>query len=129
MAVIQTQESNGLLSALGAIGTIGGAAFGVPWLSALGMGANMMNGGGIGAGMGGYGGMGSYGDTMKEILDQISGIWKNPASGSIAKTSNKVSQAANQVVSPPTDAQTYNNWQIAQMLQNQNRGLNSWQLF
>ena len=114
MAVIQTQESNGLLNALGAIGTIGGAAFGLPWLSALGAGANMMNGGMGGSGMGG---LGSYGNTIKDILDTISGQWINPASGSIAKTADKVKNAANSVVN---NAQTYDNWQKALILQNKN---------
>ena len=116
MAVIQARESNGLLNALGAIGTIGGALTGSPWLSALGMGANMMNGGGSSSG----GSLGNYGNTMKDILDQIKGMWVNPASGSIAQTPGK------------SAAQLNDEWQKAQILQNQNpylRSGNAWQLF
>ena len=127
MAVIQTKESNGLLSALGAIGTIGGAAFGVPWLSALGMGANMMNGGTTG-------GMSSGLENLlmpaaKDLLNKISG-WTNPASGSMVDTSKAIKDIANKVMS---NSQVNNNWQQAFMLQNQNpynRGVNNpWELY
>ena len=115
MAVIQTKESNGLLSALGAIGTIGGAAFGAPWLSALGMGANMMNGGGMSSGQGGLGDLLSS-DTMKDLLDKISGAWKNPASGSIATPTQK------------SDAQINDEWQKALIAQYRG-GNNPWGQF
>ena len=127
MAVIQTKESNGLLSALGAIGTIGGAAFGVPWLSALGMGANMMNGGTTG-------GMSSGLENLlmpaaKDLLNKISG-WTNPASGSMVDTSKAIKDIANKIMS---NSQVNNNWQQAFMLQNQNpynRGVNNpWELY
>ena len=128
MAVIQTKESNGLLSALGAIGTIGGAAFGVPWLSALGMGANMMNGGGTTGGM--SGGLGNLlMPAAKDLLNKISG-WTNPASGSMVDTSKAIKDIANKVMS---NSQVNNNWQQAFMLQNQNpynRGVNNpWELY
>lgn len=119
MAVIYPQGSSGggLLSGLGTLATLGGSLFGAPWLGALGTGMtaadSILNGGGAG-------GLGNTGMTMKDILDQIAGAWKNPASGNIAQTPGK------------SNAQRNDEWQKALILQNQNpheRSGNAWQLF
>ena len=122
MAVIQAQSSGGGLGGiLGGLATLGGALTGQPWLSALGTGIGMMTGNNAGGGgvQGALGGL-LQGQTLKDILDTLSGTLKNPASGSIA-TGSKL-----------TNAEINDNWQKAQILQNQSpylRGVNAWGLY
>ena len=77
MAVIQGKSGGGLSGMLGGLAMIGGALTGQPWLSVVGTGLGMMNGGGSG---------GEGQSSMGKILDGIvCGDWFNPGEGSLAK--------------------------------------------
>ena len=100
MSVIQVQQqqkkSNGILSGLGMLATIGGTLTGQPWLSALGMAANganaMMNGD-------------SSTDTvtktsgaLNEVLTGLKSVWSkptdnNPAKSEAKNTADKITEA------------------------------------
>ena len=100
MSVIQVQQqqkkSNGILSGLGMLATLGGTLTGQPWLSALGMAANganaMMNGD-------------SSTDTvtktsgaLNEVLTGLKSVWSkptdnNPAKSEAKNTTDKINEA------------------------------------
>ena len=83
MAVIQTQGS-GPFGGTGGFAMALGMMTGQPWLGAVGMGMNAVDGMYTGGGGGSSGGMGSI-DQMLDYMKQAG--WINPASGSIANTS------------------------------------------
>ena len=94
----QQKRGNSILGTLGTLATLGGTAFGVPWLSALGTffgGANtLMNGGGSGS-------SGSVaqetGSALGTVLSGLKDIWTKPTDNNIAKTQEK--QAADKIQS------------------------------
>ena len=74
MSTIVT-NGGGLLGTLGGLATIGGALTGTPWLTALGTGMGMMNGG--------KNGQQGQGGGLANILDAITGIADTLGGGSI----------------------------------------------
>lgn len=81
MAVIQTKGS-GPFGGFGGFATALGMMTGQPWLGAVGMGMNAVDGMYTGGGGGSGGGMGNI-DQMLDYMKQAG--WINPASGNIAK--------------------------------------------
>ncbi len=78
------RKKDNTLGMLGTIASMAGAAFGMPWLGALGTGMQGAN-----AMMNGDSRMETANATsgaMNEILDKLKNAWKNPAEGNIAKT-------------------------------------------
>ena len=97
MSVTISQPSGGTtnntLGMLGLLASIGGTAFGMPWLGALGMGMQ-----GINAMMNGDSSMSTAQKATGGINDLITGlkdVWKNPSEGNIAKTEQQ--QAADKI--------------------------------
>ena len=100
MAVKTVEKKNNTLGILGTLANIGGTAFGVPWLGALGTGMQGMN-----AMMNGDSSMGTATATsgaMNEILNGLKDIWKNPA-----KTDE---QAIKDKVQDMTDTEIVQKW-------------------
>ena len=100
MAVTTVQKKNNTLGMLGTLASIGGAAFGVPWLGALGTGMQGMN-----AMMNGNSSMQTGQATagaLNEILNGLKNGWENPA-----KTT---AQAVKDKVQEMTDTELANRW-------------------
>ena len=100
MAVTTVKKQNNTLGMLGTLASIGGTAFGVPWLGALGTGMQGMN-----AMMNGDSSATTSGATagaLNEILNGLKDVWKNPA-----KTE---AQAIKDKVQDMTDAELANRW-------------------
>ena len=99
MSVIYGKNGGGLLGTLGSLATIGGALIpGMQWLTPLGMGLGMMNGGGAGGGASGVTGINSLADILNGI---VCGGWANPAGGNIAKKNPNPM---------PSNEEIYKNW-------------------
>ena len=104
MAVKTVEKKNNTLGILGTLANIGGTAFGVPWLGALGTGMQGMN-----AMMNGDSSMKTGQDTagaLSEVLSNLKDIWKNPA-----KTDE---QAIKDKVQDMTDTELANKWNVPQ---------------
>ena len=100
MAVKTVEKKNNTLGMLGTLASIGGAAFGVPWLGALGTGMQGMN-----SMMNGDSSMKTGQDTagaLSEVLSNLKDIWKNPA-----KTDE---QAIKDKVQDMTDTEIAQKW-------------------
>ncbi len=100
MAVTTVQKKNNTLGMLGTLASIGGAAFGVPWLGALGTGMQGMN-----AMMNGNSSLQTGQATagaLNEILNGLKNGWENPA-----KTT---AQAVKDKVQEMTDTELANRW-------------------
>ena len=100
MALTTVKKQNNTLGILGTLASIGGAAFGVPWLGALGTGMQGMN-----SMMNGDSSMKTGQDTagaLSEVLSSLKDIWKNPA-----KTD---AQAIKDKVQDMTDTELVNRW-------------------
>ena len=100
MAVKTVEKKNNTLGILGTLANIGGTAFGVPWLGALGTGMQGMN-----AMMNGDSSMKTVQDTagaLSEVLSNLKDIWKNPA-----KTDE---QAIKDKVQDMTDTEIVQKW-------------------
>ena len=90
MAVTTVQKKNNTLGMLGTLASIGGAAFGVPWLGALGTGMQGMN-----AMMNGNSSMQTGQATagaLNEILNGLKNGWENPAKTTAQAVKDKVQE-------------------------------------
>lgn len=91
MAVKVANKRGGILSNLGTLAQLGGMAIpGAGWLTPLGMGMKAAD-----SLMNGADGQEAV-DALGTLKDTISG-WKNPASGSIAKSASKASDIAKSI--------------------------------
>ena len=100
------RKSGGILGTLGALASLGGMAFGVPWLGALGMGMqgvdNILNGGSsMGTAQAATG-------AMNTVVNGLKDIWNNPSEGNIAKTEQQ--QAEEKIAKAVDNASTANGW-------------------
>ncbi len=102
----QGQRKNGILGTLGMLASLGGAAFGVPWLGALGMGMQGAN-----AMLNGDSSMSTAQaatGAMNDVVNGLKDIWKNPSEGNIAKTEQQ--QAEEKLAKAVGNAGGGNGW-------------------
>lgn len=111
----QQQRSGGILGTLGTLATLGGTAFGVPWLGLLGTGMTaadtLINGGSSGGG--GYEATSKATSDFGKVLKQLKDMWFKPSDNNVAKSAAKqASEFAQKVVngSPSTDADLAAKW-------------------
>ncbi|MBQ7220817.1 MAG: hypothetical protein IJS28_07550 [Synergistaceae bacterium] len=112
----QQQKSGGILGTLGTLASIGGMAFGQPWLSALGMGMSgvdsLMNGGSSSGGS--TQAAKQTGGALSELLKGIKTGWENPAAGNIGSgqpgDDTKVLQKIREINSEPSDDEFAQRW-------------------
>ena len=94
----QQKRGNSILGTLGTLATLGGMAFGVPWLSALGTvssGADALINGGGGSSSGSV--AQETGGALGTVLNGLKDIWTKPTDNNIAKTQEQ--QAADKIQS------------------------------
>ena len=94
----QQRKSNSILGTLGTLATLGGMAFGVPWLSALGTvssGADALINGGGGSSSGSV--AQETGGALGTVLNGLKDVWEKPTDNNIAKTQEQ--QAADKIQS------------------------------
>ena len=106
MAVQTVQKKNNTLGMLGTLASIGGAAFGVPWLGALGTGMQGMN-----AMKNGDSSMQTSQATsgaMNELLNSLQSGWKNPAKTAAQNATEKAQELLG------TDEELAKKWTVPQ---------------
>ena len=96
------KKSNNTLGMLGTIASIGGAAFGVPWLGALGAGMQGLNT--MKNGDSSMQTATATGGAMNEILNCLKDGWMNPAKTDAKAIKDKVQEM--------TDTELANKWQV-----------------